>query len=85
MSYGAKQLFLTQFSSNNVYSFSSEFDELGMNDVLALGVRQVSVQPAATEFRAIHVSVRETQPLPGIMGMSVGVISCSGQTCNSPF
>ena len=59
----------------NVYSFSSEFDELGSNDVLALTVRQVISVPAVTTLRNILVAARETQPLPGTVGVVVGVLA----------
>lgn len=78
LSYGAKQLFLTQFTGINVYSFSSEFKDLDVNDVLALTVREISVVPGATELRAIYVA---TQPLPGIVGCVSGRVGGRVSDC----
>ena len=66
-------MFLTQFSSTNVYSFSSEFDELSESAVLALTVRQVVSIPPVQTLRKVLVASSETQPLPGIVGVAMGV------------
>ena len=69
-------MFLTQFSDTNVYSFSSEFDELSESAVLALTVRQVVSTPPVQTLRKVLVALSETQPHPGIVGVAMGVSYC---------
>ena len=69
-------MFLTQFSDTNVYSFSSEFDELSESAMLALTVRQVVSTPPVQTLRKVLVASSETQPLPGIVDVAMGVSCC---------
>ena len=78
-------MFLTQFSDTNVYSFSSEFDELGEDAMLPLTVRQVVSTPPVETLRKVLVASSETQPLPGIMGVAMGVSYCKMGSVRSQF